>query len=350
MLIRDLPTFVSETNQTSRKYKDEYPIQVDDSSDDEENYAIKPSDCVLLAAKIEEEGSSLEVYVYEEAKFNLYVHHEVILSAYPVALEWLYCDFNRGEGGAFPRANIAVVGLMNSAIELWNLDVLDDVEPTAVVGGKQAHTDSITNLALHPSRPNVLVSASADKTMKFWDLQTNKLLTDFKSVGEEIQNVMWDSKDEAVLYAYGPQNILRIFDARGPKEVAKVKLGFGVENFCQSPKAPEKLFVSSEEGVIKAVDLNTRKLIAGVDVKAHEKAATSIACNKAGHLVSNGLDGWVHVWDVKTFQKLASQQTDLENLYGSSMHPDSDHLFACGSSKGEVMVWDFTHDINGEKK
>lgn len=345
-----MPTFVSETNTTAKKYKDEYPLHVEDSDDDEEDYRVRPSDCVLMAAKIEEHGSSLEVYIYEEAKFNLYVHHEVILNAFPVALEWLCCDFAKGEAGTYPKANYAIIGLMNSVIELWDLDLLDSVEPMAVVGGKHGHKDSITNIALHPSRPNVLVSASADKSMKFWDLQENKMLTDFKSVGEEIQNLLWDASNEAILYAYGPQNVIRVFDARGPKEAGKIKMGFGLENFAQSPAAPGKLFVSSDDGHIRSVDLGSQKLMSGFDIKAHESAATSIVCNRSGHLVSNGLDGKAHVWDIKTLSKLATQETDLGNLFGSSIHPDSDHLFACGSAKGEVMIWDFTHDIKGDGK
>lgn len=345
-ITRDMPTFVSETNRKAVKFADEYPMAVEDSSDDEESYAIKPSDCVLLAAKIEQEGSSLEVYVYEEAKFNLYVHHELILNAFPVGLEWLCCDFGSAEGDAFQKGNFGIVGLMNGAIELWDLDQLDSVEPQMTVGGKEAHTDSVTNLSLHPIRPNILVSASADSTVKFWDLQNNKLLSSQKGFGEEIQNVMWDPNNEALLYAYGPSNILRIIDARGPKEVGKLKANFGIENFAVSPLSPNKLFVSSETGAIKAVDLGTLKFINDFEVQAHKEAATSLVCNNSGHMVSTGLDGTAHVWDVKTLKLMASQKTDCGRLFGSSIHSDSDFLFACGSSAGEVVIWDFKESVN----
>lgn len=50
---------------------------------------IRTSDALIVAAKIEKEFSSLEVYVYEQEKNCLFVHHEITLSAFPLALEWL---------------------------------------------------------------------------------------------------------------------------------------------------------------------------------------------------------------------------------------------------------------------
>ena len=344
-LMRDLPTFVSETNQANMKFTDQYPLEVEDSSDDEENYQIKASDCILLAAKIEEESSSLEVYVYEEEKYNLYVHHEIMLNSFPVALEWLYCDFTKGEDGAYPKASYAIVGLMNSAIEVWDLDILESVEPVFTVSGKEGHKDSVTSLCLHPVRPNILVSASADKSIKFWDLQQLKCVTDYRNFTETVQNVVWDTTNESVLYAYTSDNVLKIIDARVPKDTGKFKLDFGIESFAVSTAVSGRLFLSSDEGSVRVFDLKTNKMVKDLQVQGHSQAATSLVCNRQGHLISNGLDGNVVVFDASTLKQLAVQKTDCKKLFGSSIHPESDNLFACGSAVGEVVVWDFTHDI-----
>ena len=44
---------------------------------------------MLIAAKIQNEFSGLEIYVFEEQSQNLFVHHDLILSSFPVCLEWL---------------------------------------------------------------------------------------------------------------------------------------------------------------------------------------------------------------------------------------------------------------------
>lgn len=35
-----------------------------------------------------------------------------------------------------------------------------------------------------------------------------------------------------------------------------------------------------------------------------------------------------------------------EQLFGSSIHPENPYLFACGSSIGEVVIWNYEWIIN----
>ena len=48
----------------------------------------------MVFNKKENEFSTIEVYVYEESTNNLFVHHEITLSAFPLALEWLSINPN----------------------------------------------------------------------------------------------------------------------------------------------------------------------------------------------------------------------------------------------------------------
>ena len=109
--------------------------------------------------------------MYEHEKANMYVHHEIILSSYPLCLEWL----PRWQEA---KANLIIVGTFVPEIEIWNLDS-EDCAPRAVLGsvdeseqaknqmvkkfkknkkgGKQSaafsdktHTDAIMCLSLNP--------------------------------------------------------------------------------------------------------------------------------------------------------------------------------------------------------
>jgi periodic tryptophan protein 1 len=44
---------------------------------------------LIVAATAEADHSNLEVYIYDHKTSDLYVHHEIILGAYPLCLEWL---------------------------------------------------------------------------------------------------------------------------------------------------------------------------------------------------------------------------------------------------------------------
>lgn len=71
------------------KGRDAYPDEFSDSEEEKEDYTIRKTDSILVAATAESDHSNLEVYIYEHEKGNLYVHHEVILGAYPLCLEWI---------------------------------------------------------------------------------------------------------------------------------------------------------------------------------------------------------------------------------------------------------------------
>lgn len=87
----NIPTFAEETQMLrGKKIDEEYPDGFEDISEEEkEDYTIKKTDALLVGAKLEGDYSTLEVYVYEENKCNLFVHHEIVLSAFPLCMEHL---------------------------------------------------------------------------------------------------------------------------------------------------------------------------------------------------------------------------------------------------------------------
>ena len=108
------------------KGRDAYPDEFSDSEEDKEDYTIRKTDSILVAATAESDHSNLEVYIYEHEKGNLYVHHEVILGAYPLCLEWI----PKWQGN---KANLIAVGTFLPEIEIWNLDS-ESCDPVAILG------------------------------------------------------------------------------------------------------------------------------------------------------------------------------------------------------------------------
>jgi periodic tryptophan protein 1 len=97
-------TFQEEDEEMDdEEKKDNYPEAFSDSDEENEDFTIRKTDSIIVTATAENDHSNLEVYIYEHEKGNLYVHHEIILAAYPLCLEWL--PFWQGE-----KANLIVVG------------------------------------------------------------------------------------------------------------------------------------------------------------------------------------------------------------------------------------------------
>jgi periodic tryptophan protein 1 len=116
---------------------DPYITLGDDEEDSEdEDFSIKPTDLLILAARNEDDVSNLEVWVYEETdnagEANVYVHHDILLPAFPLCTAWMDCN----PSGSTEKANMVAVGTMEPGIEIWDLDIVDSVEPAATLGGE----------------------------------------------------------------------------------------------------------------------------------------------------------------------------------------------------------------------
>jgi periodic tryptophan protein 1 len=125
----EVSSFEEDGEEMERKKKvdDEYPDEVEDSEEEKEDYTIRKTDALIVAATAEDEHSNLEVYIYDHKTSDLYVHHEILLSSYPLCLEWL--PMFRGA-----RSNMVLVGSFLPEIELWDLNK-EDCEPVHVLGG-----------------------------------------------------------------------------------------------------------------------------------------------------------------------------------------------------------------------
>lgn len=101
----------------------------------------------------------------------MFVHHDLMLSAFPICLEWLGVEPSSLINAEADRANMAIVGSFIPHIEIWDLDQLDPIEPTLVLLGvedrptiskkkkgakkisaEQGHSDAVVSLSLNHFR------------------------------------------------------------------------------------------------------------------------------------------------------------------------------------------------------
>merc|ERR1711915_644860 len=110
---------------------DPYLSIMDKDEGDEEDFKIRGTDNLLLVGHVEGDSSTLEVWVYNDVEDALYIHHDILLPSFPLALEWLSFDPESDT-----RGNLVAVGTMQPVIEVWDLDLVDCLEPAFKLGRK----------------------------------------------------------------------------------------------------------------------------------------------------------------------------------------------------------------------
>ena len=225
-----------------------------------------------MTAKTEDDISSLEVYVYEATEDNIYVHHDVILPTYPLCIEWLNYNTNpSAEDDGARRGNMVAVGTFDPDIEIWDVDVVEIMYPNAILGGSRVnkkeekkkkkkkkkkekknandeyHVDAVMCLSANRLQRNLLLSGSADTTVKLWDLSKGSTTSCFKSYSfhnDKVSTLQWHPT-EAFYGLTGSYDRtvhatdFRTVDGKG----AKWNFNNDVENLKWDPHDPNCFYV-----------------------------------------------------------------------------------------------------------
>ncbi|OCK83845.1 WD40 repeat-like protein [Lepidopterella palustris CBS 459.81] len=348
----------------------------DEDDDEREELQILSSDNLVLAARIEDEVAHLEVYVYEDEADNLYVHHDIMLPAIPLAVEWL--DLPVGKAGA-EKGNFVAVGTMDPDIELWDLDTIDAMYPNAILGqggedstksdkpkkkrkrSKKAndeyHVDAVLSLAANRHHRNLLASSSADKTVKLWDLNTTKCSKSYSYHTDKVCSLAWHPKESTVLLSGSYDRTVVAADMRAPEAKAP---RWGVESDVEmvkwDPHAPNFFYISTENGIIHYHDArlapaNPSNSKPVWTLQAHDESISSFDINPfiPGFLVTGSTDKEVKLWNIQPSgpSMLVSRNLGVGKVFSTTFAPDQEVGFrlAVAGSKGSVQIWDTSTNV-----
>ncbi len=372
----DMPVFSNELGGEEDDDAPEdakYPFGFEESEEDKDDYNIRDTDAMIAAASIEGEFSHLEVYVFEENTSTLFVHHDIMLSSFPLCLEWLpYTPGSMGTSGP-TKGNYVIVGSFLPEIEIWNLDVLNALEPEFTLGGtvqtkksggikklKQkteyvpgSHTDAVMCLSLNSTRNYILASGSADASVKIWDLNTQKCLHTMTHHKDKVQGLKWHPVEEGVMATASFDHKLCVRDVRDSKMELTRDMKADVETITWHPHDTYLLSVASEDGTVETHDVRSFAGTPLVSFKAHDKAVSALTCSTGvkGMVVTASADQKIKVWDYTKIEGqapklVAEKNPGMGELYCCHFYRDSPWFIAAGGSKGELYVWDLEENAS----
>ena len=349
----------------------------EEEDEDREELQILATDNMLLAAKVEDEVAHLEVYVYEDEADNLYVHHDIMLPAIPLCVEWLDLPVGKSKLDKESRANFVAIGTFDPEIEVWDLDTIDCMYPNAILGqapeasgiengakkkhkkkkkSKKAndthHVDAVLSLAANRNHRNLLASSSADTTVKLWDLNTSQCAKSYSHHTDKICSIAWHPKDSTVLLSGSYDRTVVGADMRAPDAgVLRWGVESDVENVKFDPHDPNYFYVSTESGLIHFHDVRnappdpaaTKSLWM---LQAHDESVSTFDINPIipGYMATGSTDKQVKLWNIQSTgpTMIVSRNLEVGKVFSTVFAPDQEVGFrlAVAGSKGNAMVWD----------
>ena len=382
---------------------DPYMTLKDDPADEQEEreqLEILPTDNMILTAKTEDDVSMIEAYVYSSEDQNLYVHHDLLLPSFPLHLEWLDYAPAPFEGDTRGRVagtmgNFVAVGTMDPEIEIWDMDTIEGIFPDAVLGRKDLtsqldapsgtgkkkrrvpkarvpnethHVDAVLSLSWNRHARNLLASASADTTVKLWDLSrpmsgtSSSALRSFSAHTDKVQSVAWQvgapggssgTENPAVLLSGSYDKTIRVFDARMAEQAVVARIGADVEAVRWNGWKEHSFLVALESGIVQGFDVRALTP-SGTDAAlytlvAHDGACTSldISPHIPGCLLTAGTDRQVKVWNVdsdgdkpRSISLVSARDLGIGKLFTTSFSPNDPLTIAAAGSGGKLHIWD----------
>ncbi|XP_073976162.1 THO complex 3 homolog tex isoform X2 [Rhodnius prolixus] len=159
----------------------------------------------------------------------------------------------------------------------------------------RGHTGSVDQLCWHSSNADLLATASGDKSVRVWDVKSQKCVANVNTRGENI-NITW-SPNGSTIAVGNKEDLISFIDTRMYKIRVEKQFSFEV-NEIKWNLSTSLFFLTSGQGSIHVLSFPDLKLLHVA--KAHPGTCICIEMDPKGRYFATGsADALVSLWDVK---------------------------------------------------
>ncbi|KRX70450.1 Periodic tryptophan protein 1 -like protein [Trichinella sp. T6] len=343
------------------------------SDDEDEDFLLKADDnLVLFGCCVDNVENILEVHVYNEAEDSYYPHHHYMLEEAPLCIE--HVIFNKDTRD---KGNFCAVGTMDSAIELWNLDVVEAIEPVAIFGirnqssetekkktKKISHENGVLSLTWNRILSHILASGSADFQIILWDIENQLGSAVLSGHSDKVQSIKWHPTESSRLLSGDTSGVVKLWDARESVcEKEWNEFNAEIERVAWNPWKSENFFVCLILTILLTVNLNQKKIeiqvaasdgrLYNIDIRsgivdvteAHNGAVLGLSVNNKAenYIMTSSARGSLKLWkldDNGHFKLSKKYKLKMNDLLCCEFCPDEESVAACGGENGcKIVSW-----------
>ncbi|BAZ29736.1 WD-40 repeat protein [Cylindrospermum sp. NIES-4074] len=221
----------------------------------------------------------------------------------------------------------------DKSIKIW------DVKSQKSIRIFTGHDNRVTSISLSPDN-QILASGSADKTIKLWRVKDGKLLHTLTGHNDEVTSVSF-SPDGKTLASGSVDNTVKIWQKDGTLLKNFTGHGLAIASVSFSPDG-KTLASASWDNTLKLWDVSNGLLIN--TLAGHSDGVTSLSFSPDGQILASGsADNTIKLWNIETGTLLKTLLGHPHQVNSVSFSPDGKLLLSGGKDAG-VMRWNLDLD------
>ncbi|MBN3939674.1 TIR domain-containing protein [Nostoc sp. NMS9] len=182
-----------------------------------------------------------------------------------------------------------------------------------------------------------LASASFDRTIKLWNLETGQCIHNLKGHNGRVWTIVW-SPDSQYIASGSADNTIRVWRTDTGKLIRKSSMHTGV-CLCMAWSPNETIVAAGGTGddwSINLMDIKTRK---SETIEGHSGQVNSLVWSPDGKvLASASHDSTIRLWDKETKQLKKTLKGHSGDVYSVAWSPDGT-LLASASLDNTIRLW-----------
>ncbi|MGQ4646015.1 WD40 domain-containing protein [Lyngbya aestuarii] len=200
------------------------------------------------------------------------------------------------------------------------------------------HSSYVNYLVISPDGER-LVSASADKTIKIWNLATGKEIRTLVKNAKHI-DYFGISHDWSNIATVSGDNTIKIWDFATGKEIRTLNGHSSFVNYLAISPDDKKLVSASADNTIKIWNFATGKEIR--TLTGHSSSVKPLVISPDGKiLVSGSADNTIKIWDFATGKEIHTLIGHSSSVNSLAISPDGRTLIS-GSADNTIKIWNLT--------